>query len=313
MGDFQSCIKIILAEEGGLANHSRDHGGLTQYGISQRSYPDLDIAALTLYFSDDVSECPSVRVSECPSGSRRLGSRRMTVENVSRFVIQATGPATQSAYRFGVLAKNRTTKSEMTVSAVPTLITNKLADTSPPTPDDEAGTAVAATQNMLLNDVSLKLDGMQIPVEYLIQAQMVKAWVLAAVILSIKDFVMKGGSVDLDNLGTFRAKWNSARWSRKTLGRKIENPAEAQRLPEPPGRNRWLTQDEATKLLLAARHEAKAPHLVDFILLGLLHTGMRRGELLGLEWNVCDIPVRRGWSTQGCRCQRFAICCVILV
>ncbi len=87
----------------------------------------------------------------------------MTVENVSRFVIQATGPATQSAYRFGVLAKNRTTKSEMTVSAVPTLITNKLADTSPPTPDDEAGTAVAATQNMLLNDVSLKLDGMQIP------------------------------------------------------------------------------------------------------------------------------------------------------
>ncbi len=48
MGDFQSCIKIILAEEGGLSNHRRDPGGLTQYGISQRSYPGINIAALTL-------------------------------------------------------------------------------------------------------------------------------------------------------------------------------------------------------------------------------------------------------------------------
>lgn len=81
-------------------------------------------------------------------------------------------------------------------------------------------------------------------------------------------------------------------WGRKTLGWKIENPAEAQRLPEPPGRNRWLTQDEATKLLLAARHEAKAPHLADFILLGL-HTGMRPGEMLGLDWRRVDLQ-------QGC-------------
>lgn len=47
MGDFQSCIAVILAEEGGLSQHRRDPGGLTKYGISQRSYPELNIAALT--------------------------------------------------------------------------------------------------------------------------------------------------------------------------------------------------------------------------------------------------------------------------
>jgi lysozyme family protein len=48
MGDFHRCIDRILAEEGGLSNHPADPGGLTKYGISQRSYPTLDIAALTL-------------------------------------------------------------------------------------------------------------------------------------------------------------------------------------------------------------------------------------------------------------------------
>ena len=48
MGDFNRCISLILAEEGGLSNHRQDPGGLTKYGISQRSYPTLNIAALTL-------------------------------------------------------------------------------------------------------------------------------------------------------------------------------------------------------------------------------------------------------------------------
>jgi len=48
MGDFHRCIDPILAEEGGLSNHAADPGGLTKYGISQRSYPTLDIAGLTL-------------------------------------------------------------------------------------------------------------------------------------------------------------------------------------------------------------------------------------------------------------------------
>ena len=77
-------------------------------------------------------------------------------------------------------------------------------------------------------------------------------------------------------------------WGRRTLGWKIDNPATAQRLSTPSGRNRWLTQTEAAKLLAAVRQEPRAAHLVDFILLAL-HTGMRTGELLGLEWRRVDL------------------------
>ena len=42
---------------------------------------------------------------------------------------------------------------------------------------------------------------------------------------------------------------------------------------------------------LAARTEPKAPHLPDFILLGL-NTGMRRGEMLGLDWECVDLESR---------------------
>lgn len=48
MNRFERCIRFILAEEGGLANVRRDPGGLTKYGISQRAYPRVDIASLTI-------------------------------------------------------------------------------------------------------------------------------------------------------------------------------------------------------------------------------------------------------------------------
>lgn len=38
----------IINVEGGLTNDRQDFGGLTKYGISQRSYPNLDIANLTV-------------------------------------------------------------------------------------------------------------------------------------------------------------------------------------------------------------------------------------------------------------------------
>lgn len=47
MNRFERCINLILIEEGGMANLRRDPGGLTKYGISQRAYPNLDIASLT--------------------------------------------------------------------------------------------------------------------------------------------------------------------------------------------------------------------------------------------------------------------------
>ena len=50
-------------------------------------------------------------------------------------------------------------------------------------------------------------------------------------------------------------------------------------------RERWLTRDEAARLLWAARH---TPHLARFILLGL-YTGSRSGTLLALEWKWLDL------------------------
>lgn len=56
---FMACIGLIIARiEGGYSNDPQDPGGETNFGISKRSYPNLDIAGLTegqaidLYYSD---------------------------------------------------------------------------------------------------------------------------------------------------------------------------------------------------------------------------------------------------------------------
>lgn len=47
MADFNLAIPIILENEGGYVNNPNDPGGETKYGISKRSYPNLDIKNLT--------------------------------------------------------------------------------------------------------------------------------------------------------------------------------------------------------------------------------------------------------------------------
>lgn len=44
---FDKTIPMILDLEGGYVSHPEDPGGETNYGISKRSYPELDIAGLT--------------------------------------------------------------------------------------------------------------------------------------------------------------------------------------------------------------------------------------------------------------------------
>lgn len=44
---FEECVNFILEKEGGYTNNPLDPGLETKYGISKRSYPDLDIKALT--------------------------------------------------------------------------------------------------------------------------------------------------------------------------------------------------------------------------------------------------------------------------
>jgi len=45
--EFKKAVDIVLKLEGGFVNHPKDPGLETKYGISKRSYPDLDIKKLT--------------------------------------------------------------------------------------------------------------------------------------------------------------------------------------------------------------------------------------------------------------------------
>jgi lysozyme family protein len=44
---FTDMVKVILKNEGGLVNNPADPGGLTNMGVSQRAYPNLDIRNLS--------------------------------------------------------------------------------------------------------------------------------------------------------------------------------------------------------------------------------------------------------------------------
>jgi lysozyme family protein len=47
MADFEIAIQTILKHEGGYANDPKDRGGETNFGISKRSFPEVDIKHLT--------------------------------------------------------------------------------------------------------------------------------------------------------------------------------------------------------------------------------------------------------------------------
>lgn len=46
--NFDRAFLIILKHEGNYVNHPSDPGGETNYGISKRAYPDLDIKNMTI-------------------------------------------------------------------------------------------------------------------------------------------------------------------------------------------------------------------------------------------------------------------------
>ena len=71
----------------------------------------------------------------------------------------------------------------------------------------------------------------------------------------------------------------------------VPNPVTGRKPAQGEGRVRWLSRVEAMALISAAEAEPKAPHLANFIRLAL-NTGMRRGEMLGLEWRRVDLQNR---------------------
>ncbi|MDR3054165.1 MAG: site-specific integrase [Zoogloeaceae bacterium] len=67
----------------------------------------------------------------------------------------------------------------------------------------------------------------------------------------------------------------------------LPNPVSRLSIPTGEPRVRWITRQEAAKLLHEAEQAACRPHLPIFIRLAL-NTGCRRGELLNLEWSRVD-------------------------
>lgn len=47
MKDFEQCVEFVLAREGGYVNDPSDSGRETNFGISKKYFPDLDIKNLT--------------------------------------------------------------------------------------------------------------------------------------------------------------------------------------------------------------------------------------------------------------------------
>lgn len=45
--NFDQCVALVIDTEKGFVNNPNDPGGATNFGISQRSYPDLNIETLT--------------------------------------------------------------------------------------------------------------------------------------------------------------------------------------------------------------------------------------------------------------------------
>jgi integrase len=65
------------------------------------------------------------------------------------------------------------------------------------------------------------------------------------------------------------------------------NPVVRLGLPKGEARVRWITREEAGRLIVEADRTARRPHLVVFVRLAL-NTGCRRRELLNLEWSRVD-------------------------
>lgn len=80
----------------------------------------------------------------------------------------------------------------------------------------------------------------------------------------------------------------AARYMSEERGCDVTNPALGLKQREPEGRVRWLTKAQAQRLVdLAGQLGPRAGHLPALITLAL-NTGMRKGELLGLEWTRVD-------------------------
>lgn len=116
-----------------------------------------------------------------------------------------------------------------------------------------------------------------------VQLELLKGSDIRAYIDARKSKGASQGTVNRE-IGLFSSAINYARnewdWD-------IPNPVMGKRLREPEARIRWIAKDGAEKLIQAARTDPRATHLPDLIRLAV-NTGMRKGEMLGLQWSRVD-------------------------
>jgi integrase len=77
-------------------------------------------------------------------------------------------------------------------------------------------------------------------------------------------------------------------YARREWEWEVPNPVSGRKPKLPEGRVRWIRRAEAEALIRAAESQKLAPHLADFIRLAI-HTGCRKGEMLGLECARVDL------------------------
>ena len=65
--NFDIAVQIVLMHEGGEIDHPDDPGGHTKFGISKRSFPNEDIANLTLQRAKDIYRKYYWDMCECDS------------------------------------------------------------------------------------------------------------------------------------------------------------------------------------------------------------------------------------------------------
>ena len=63
--DFKEAVDLIVKFEGGYVNDPKDPGGETKFGISKRSYPDVDINNLTVGHAKHIYESDYWHTVKC--------------------------------------------------------------------------------------------------------------------------------------------------------------------------------------------------------------------------------------------------------
>lgn len=112
--NFESALNFVLRWEGeSLVDDPRDPGGLTKYGISQRAYPNLDIATLTRSQAGDIYRRDYWQPCGCTQWANSLallvfdsavnqgvgGAIRLLQQAVSVNADGIIGPVTRAAVR----------------------------------------------------------------------------------------------------------------------------------------------------------------------------------------------------------------------